>query len=128
MDRFDCVVIGAGVIGLAAARALAQAGNSVLIVEAIMVDDSMHFTLDALCRACQADRMQLTTLVHEGVLDPVGSGPDDWQFTGGSLRRARTALRLLRDLELGVVGAALVLDLLDEIDSLNARLRRAGLG
>ena len=33
---------------------------------------------------------------------------------------------VLRDLELGVAGAALVLDLLDEIESLRARLRRAG--
>ena len=99
-----------------------------VIVDAIVIDDSVYFTLDALCQACQTDRTQLTMLVREGVLDPVGSGPDDWQFAGTSMRRARAALRLLRDLDLGVVGAALVLDLLDEIDALNARLRRAGLG
>ncbi len=34
IDRVDCAVIGAGVIGLAAARALALAGRSVLILEA----------------------------------------------------------------------------------------------
>ncbi|POA98006.1 FAD-dependent oxidoreductase [Chromobacterium sinusclupearum] len=34
MDRIDSVVIGAGVIGLAAARALAEAGREVVIVEA----------------------------------------------------------------------------------------------
>jgi len=33
MDRIDAVVIGAGVIGLAVARALAMAGHSVLILE-----------------------------------------------------------------------------------------------
>jgi chaperone modulatory protein CbpM len=99
-----------------------------VIVDTIVVDDSVYFTLDALCQACQSDRTQLTALVHEGVLDPAGRGPDDWQFSGASLRRARAALRLLRDLELGVVGTALVLDLLDEIDGLKARLRRAGLG
>jgi chaperone modulatory protein CbpM len=42
------------------------------------------------------------------------------------LRRARTALRLARDLELSAASAALVLDLLDQIDTLQARLRRAG--
>lgn len=99
-----------------------------LVVDAIVVDETVSFTLDALCRVCQTDRVQLTALVHEGVLDPVGHGPDDWQFSGASLHRARSALRLLRDLELGVVGTALVLDLLDEIDGLKARLRRAGLG
>ncbi|MDL2337604.1 MAG: chaperone modulator CbpM [Pseudomonadota bacterium] len=97
-------------------------------VEAIVVEDTVCFTLDALCQACHADRVQLTALVDEGVLEPGGNGPDDWQFSGTSLRRARAALRLLQDLELGVVGTALVLDLLDEIDALKARLRRAGLG
>ncbi|MEQ9328785.1 MAG: NAD(P)/FAD-dependent oxidoreductase [Rhodospirillales bacterium] len=34
MERIDCVVIGAGVVGLACARALALAGREVVIVEA----------------------------------------------------------------------------------------------
>lgn len=34
MDRVDCVVIGAGVVGLAVARALATAGREVVILEA----------------------------------------------------------------------------------------------
>lgn len=34
MERVDCVVVGAGVVGLAVARALAQAGREVLILEA----------------------------------------------------------------------------------------------
>lgn len=34
MDEFDCAVIGAGVVGLAAARALALAGREVIVLEA----------------------------------------------------------------------------------------------
>jgi L-2-hydroxyglutarate oxidase LhgO len=34
MDRVDCVVVGAGVIGLAIARRLAQAGREVIVLEA----------------------------------------------------------------------------------------------
>jgi L-2-hydroxyglutarate oxidase LhgO len=34
MDSVDCVVIGAGVVGLAVARALARAGHEVVILEA----------------------------------------------------------------------------------------------
>lgn len=34
LERVDCVVVGAGVIGLACARALARAGHEVLILEA----------------------------------------------------------------------------------------------
>ena len=35
MDEFDCVVIGAGVVGLAVARALALLGREVLVLEAV---------------------------------------------------------------------------------------------
>ena len=34
MDQVDCVVVGAGVVGLAIGRALAQAGREVIILEA----------------------------------------------------------------------------------------------
>lgn len=34
MDRVDCTIIGAGVVGLAVARALARAGRDVLVIEA----------------------------------------------------------------------------------------------
>ena len=34
MDKVDCVVVGAGVIGLAIARRLAQAGREVIVLEA----------------------------------------------------------------------------------------------
>ena len=96
------------------------------IVDSIVVEETIRFTLADLCRACRADRVQVIALVDEGVLEPAGSGPDDWRFSGPSLRRTRAALRLARDLELGLAGAALVLDLLDQIEVLNARLRRAG--
>src|SRR3954454_562431 len=34
MDEFDCAVIGAGVVGLAVARALAMQGREVIVLEA----------------------------------------------------------------------------------------------
>jgi len=34
MDRIDCIVVGAGVVGLAIARRLAQAGREVIVIEA----------------------------------------------------------------------------------------------
>ena len=77
-------------------------------------------------RACGADATHVVALVEEGVLEPAGGQVDQWTFSGPALKRARTALRLLNDLELGVSGTALVLDLLDEIESLRSRLRRAG--
>jgi chaperone modulatory protein CbpM len=65
-------------------------------------------------------------LVDEGVLDPIGREPHRWRFTGTQLRRATVALRLQRDLGVNRAGAALALQLLDEIETLQARLRKMG--
>ena len=98
-----------------------------LVVDAVVVDETMQFSLAELCRACQADSALLVALVDEGVLQPAGQRPDEWRFSGTALPRARAALRLSRDLALNVSGTAVVLDLLDEIAALRAKLHRAGM-
>ena len=98
------------------------------VVDAVIVDEEVGFTLDDLARACAADAARLVALVDAGLLEPAGRGPTDWRFGGPALPRARTALRLARDFELGVDATALVLELLDEIQTLRSRLRRAGPG
>jgi len=95
-------------------------------VSGTIVEEEVSFTLHDLSRACRVDATRLVALVDEGVLTPAGSAPQEWRFGGDSLRRARVALRLARDLELSVAGTALVLDLLAEIDALKAKLRRSG--
>ncbi len=47
-----------------------------------------------------------------------------WRFSGSALQRARTAMRLQRDLGINLAGVALAMDLLDEIEELRGRLRR----
>jgi chaperone modulatory protein CbpM len=96
-------------------------------VGVVIIDEHTTFTLDDFTRACQVERTQVVTLVTEGVLEPVGDAPEEWRFDGPSLNRARTALRLAHDFELDTAATALVLDLLGDIDTLRARLRRAGL-
>lgn len=96
------------------------------IIQGPIVEEAVHLTLLELCQACSAEEEHVLTWVFEGVLEPVGESPRDWRFGGDSLRRARLALRLSRDLEINPPGVALALDLLDEIATLRARLQRAG--
>jgi chaperone modulatory protein CbpM len=91
-----------------------------------VVEEELRLTLTQLCQACGAAEEHVTIWVLEGILEPSGQRPEDWQFGGTSLRRAHQALRLTRDLEINAAGVALALDLLDEIDELRARLRRLG--
>ena len=100
--------------------------STMTFIQGPVVEEDVRFTLVELCQACSAEQEYVLTWVFEGVLEPVGESPQDWYFTGESLRRARLALRLSRDLEINPPGVALALDLLDEIASLRARLQRAG--
>ncbi|UUZ66040.1 chaperone modulator CbpM [Polaromonas sp. P1-6] len=63
-------------------------------------------------------------LVDEGVLAPSGTAPGQWRFTGLHMHRAQVALRLQRDLGVNLAGAALALELLDEMQSLRTQLHR----
>ncbi|MBK1716998.1 chaperone modulator CbpM [Thiocystis violacea] len=92
----------------------------------VIVEEEVQFTLIELSQVCRTEVDQLMELVMEGVLTPSGEDPERWRFGGTTLRRARVALRLTRDLELNAAGTALVLDLLDEIEALRSRLRRLG--
>ena len=93
----------------------------------VVVEEEVSFSLAQLCQASGAEADQVVILVQEGVLTPSGSGPQDWQFQGPSLKRTLRVIRLARDFELGLPGAALVMDLLEEIEALRARLQRAGI-
>ena len=93
------------------------------MVASVVIDERVAFTLPELCRATGAERDELLALVSEGLLVPTGNGPDAWLFSGPALPQARRALRLARELDIGLEGAAIVIDLLDEIELLRARLR-----
>jgi chaperone modulatory protein CbpM len=88
-----------------------------------IVEEELQLTLDQLCRACRAHEELVRVWVVEGVLTPIGTSPPEWRFTGASLRRARLALTLTRELDINAPGVALALDLMDEIAALKARLR-----
>lgn len=89
-----------------------------------IVEERKDLSLADLCRACRLSAERVLELVDEGVIEPAGRDPNRWRFHGVSVRRVRCVQRLEQDLGVNVAGAALVLDLLEEIESLRARLSR----
>jgi chaperone modulatory protein CbpM len=83
-----------------------------------LLEESDLVTLTDLCRSCTVETETVTMLVAEGVLDPMGRDVEHWQFTVGSLRRVKTVIHLQRDLGVNLAGAALALELLDQIAEL----------
>lgn len=89
-----------------------------------LIDEDVEMTLAQLCRACELSEAQIIELVEQGVIDPLGPEPAEWRFVSVSLRRVRITRNLQRDLGVNAPGAALALELLEEIEELRARLRR----
>ena len=89
----------------------------------VVLDEQVLLTLQEVCVACASRKEWIVEFVEEGILEPVSTERSPWQFPASSLNRARTAVRLHRDLGVNAAGVALALDLLDEIDNLKRRHR-----
>jgi chaperone modulatory protein CbpM len=103
-----------------------------------LIGEDEEITLEQLCRACELSEQEIIQLVDQGILEPMGPEPAEWRFVSVSLRRVRITRNLQRDLgvrvritrnlqrDLGVnaPGAALALELLEEIEELRSRLRQ----
>ena len=84
-------------------------------------------TVEQLAAACPVDTQWLLAHLEEGFFPQARSVAGVWRFSGEALVRARRMRRLERDFDAVPEMAALVADLLEEMDALRARLRRAGL-
>ena len=90
----------------------------------VVLDEQTELSLTDLSQACSTSTEWVIELVQEGVLEPVGGQPTQWRFSGTSLKRAHTAMRLQTDLKINLAGVALALDLIEEIETMRERLRR----
>jgi chaperone modulatory protein CbpM len=101
---------------------MAKEKNSALSGETL--GEGEEISLDQLCHACAQHTETVVAMVEEGILKPVAADAIHWRFTATSIRRVRTAVRLQRDLEVNLAGAALALQLMDRIERLRTKLRR----
>lgn len=93
------------------------------VFDGIVVDVHSEYTLAELCLTCGVSAEWIVGLVDEGILEPVDfSG--QWRFSDIGMVRVRKVQRLQRDLGVNLPGAALALELLDEIEQLRRRLGR----
>jgi chaperone modulatory protein CbpM len=95
--------------------------QEMLTLTGIVLDDELSISLRELCQVCGVTAERIMDMVEEGVVDPRGASPREWHFGGKAVVRAQVALRLQRDLRVNLAGAALILDLLEELEELRRR-------
>ncbi|HRP96420.1 MAG TPA: chaperone modulator CbpM [Rhodocyclaceae bacterium] len=91
-----------------------------------MLLEEAALTLEELARACRADPAWVVARVELGVLTCATTRPAP-RFSDRDLQRARRILALERTFDADPELAAMFADLVDEVERLRGRLRRAGL-
>lgn len=92
------------------------------------IEEEACLTLAELCAACALEQEWVVHRVEEGLLSVSGTVVTEWRFSSAGLARARRMREIEREFDAVPELAALVADMLEEMDALRARLRKAGLG
>lgn len=101
-----------------------------LLVEAVWLNDADACTLDELAEYSGLSHAELAELVTLGAIEPdrgpaTGCPAPGYVFRSQTIVVARTARRLRDDFELDTQGLAVALNLLQRIQTLEARLAAA---
>jgi chaperone modulatory protein CbpM len=86
--------------------------------------DEACLTLEQLCGACAVSSDWVAAHVLEGRLQPPGDRPSQWRFGSRDVARVRTIRRLEIAFDADPELAALVADMMEELDRLRSQLRR----
>ncbi|HEX4584745.1 MAG TPA: chaperone modulator CbpM [Burkholderiaceae bacterium] len=97
-----------------------------VLIGALLEDACL--TLEQLCSACAVSPEWVASHVSEGRVRPTGDRPSQWRFGSRDLWRVRQIRHFEIAFDAEPELAALVADLLEELDNLRAQLRRIGPG
>ena len=89
--------------------------------ESIVLDDSISYDLDELCRLCKVRDDLVFAMINEGMLTPLGDSPKSWKFAATAVKKIQVTVRLQQDLGVNLPGAALAIDLMEELKELRAK-------
>ena len=96
--------------------------NTFLVMREIVIEEQPKLSLEELCVACHVTPDDIQDMVDFGVIDVENNILETYEFDMHHLRRVRTAIHLQQDLEVNLAGAALVLDLMDEVEQLRTQV------
>lgn len=92
--------------------------KQITLLTGTVIDEETPCRLHDICRIYNITSETVREMVTEGVVTPGGDSPEQWRFDYLDIQRIHTSIRLQRDLRINLPGCALVLDLLEELESL----------
>lgn len=82
------------------------------------MNENIIYTTYAICHSHNLNKEIVYEMVSWGIADPIGNSPENWQFTQNDYERIERAERFRKELDINIPGAALAIDLIDEIQHL----------
>ncbi len=89
-----------------------------------LLEEDVELSLGELCQVCRLSQDEVLELVEFGIAEPRGRQQASWRFRGVTIRRIHRARSMQSDLGVNMAGAALALELLEELERLRIRLAR----
>jgi chaperone modulatory protein CbpM len=87
-----------------------------------VIRGELYLSREELAAAAGISPVRLTRLVRLGLVEPAAPGASE--FTAATAARLRRVLRLRADLGVNLAGAAIIADLLERLERLEAQLAR----
>lgn len=87
----------------------------------VVLDESISYDLQELCRICRVKDELVHEMIDEGMLRPFGDSPASWRFAATAVKTIQVTVRLQQDLGVNLPGAALAIELVEEIKQLRAK-------
>lgn len=86
----------------------------------LIIDETISCSLRQCCSLCRINAQMIHDMIDEGIVSPAGDNPQNWCFDAIAIKRIQITLRLQQDLRVNLPGAALALDLIDELAAIRA--------
>lgn len=96
--------------------------KELLVIAGTVMDETVQFSLVELCKCAKTSQEEVIEMIEEGILEPQGASIHTWRFDTKALKRLQIAIRLQHDLGVNLPGSALVLDLLEEMETLRRQM------
>ena len=87
------------------------------------MNNKVFYTTNAVCDSYKLTRAAIVEMVSWGIATPTGNKPDKWLFSEADYVRIGCATRFRNELEVNIPGAALALQLLEELDHIRKEIR-----
>jgi chaperone modulatory protein CbpM len=93
-----------------------------IIVSSVMIETNPELSLEELCDACGISPEFIKELIDYGILDVNDISLENYRFTPVHLRKIRTIVHLHHDLEVNLPGAAIVIDLMEQMEDMRVKI------